>query len=311
MTLQQLKERKIFLTQQLEEADNVGNFIACMAYGNALNVIDRLIGEKTVNKRPKEIEEAIDVLKEKLIERNSGVQIIKVNDKDKDEYICPAGSILKRWKGKTPSYTNPKACKDCPHKDKCTKSKRGRVIQRDEHEEIMESATNRYNENYELYKIRQQLVEHPFGTLKRSLGFTYFLTRKNKLGTNWIDLEREIKNVVNEFRALEFALYQTSKVRCEVDKEHRIHQVIRDLGLTSMKTDVWNEITLAAMHDSLHHWHECFSKALELYISELVNKTSVQGISPDIVEFEADAFCLSITPILMRESTAVLSGVMQ
>ena len=50
MTLQQLKERKIFLTQKLEEADNVGNFIACIAYGNALNEIDRLIREHPDNK---------------------------------------------------------------------------------------------------------------------------------------------------------------------------------------------------------------------------------------------------------------------
>ena len=123
-------------------------------------------------------------------------------DEDKDEYICPAGNILKRWKGKTANYTNPKACKACPHKDKCTKSKRGRVIQRDEHEEIMESATKRYNENYELYKIRQQIVEHPFGTLKRSLGFTYFLTRtlENVKNENFLHvMTYNLKRVLNIF----------------------------------------------------------------------------------------------------------------
>lgn len=30
-----------------------------------------------------------------------------------------------------------------------------------------------------LYKKRQQIVEHPFGTIKRALGYTYFLTRGN------------------------------------------------------------------------------------------------------------------------------------
>ena len=85
---------------------------------------------------------------------------------------------MKRWKGKTPSYTNPRACKNCPNKDKCTKSSKGRVVHRDEHEEQINAATKRYNENYELYKLRQQIAEHPFGTIKRTLGFTYFLTRR-------------------------------------------------------------------------------------------------------------------------------------
>lgn len=101
-----------------------------------------------------------------------------IYNKDTDEYTCPMGNILKRWKGKTPSYTNQRACKNCPNKDKCTKSSKGRVIRRDEHEEQINEATRRYNENNELYKLRQQIVEHPFGTIKRTLGFTYFLTRR-------------------------------------------------------------------------------------------------------------------------------------
>jgi two-component SAPR family response regulator len=28
-----------------------------------------------------------------------------------------------------------------------------------------------------MYKKRKQLVEHPFGTIKRTFGFSYFLTR--------------------------------------------------------------------------------------------------------------------------------------
>ena len=95
-----------------------------------------------------------------------------------DEYICPMGNILKRWKGKSATYTNKKACKECPNRGKCTKNKQGRQIVRNEYETILEEATERYNLNTELYKKRQQLVEHPFGTIKRSLGYTYFLLRR-------------------------------------------------------------------------------------------------------------------------------------
>ncbi len=101
-----------------------------------------------------------------------------IYNKETDEYICPMGQSLKRWKGEMPSYTNPSACKKCPNRDKCTKSVRGRVILRNEHEDCIESAKKRYKDKYELYKLRQQIVEHPFGTIKRTLGFTYFLTRR-------------------------------------------------------------------------------------------------------------------------------------
>ena len=97
---------------------------------------------------------------------------------EKDEYICPMGNILKRWKGKSATYTNTKACKECPNREKCTKNKQGRQIVRNEDETIIEEAAERYNLNSELYRKRQQLVEHPFGTIKRSLGYTYFLMRR-------------------------------------------------------------------------------------------------------------------------------------
>jgi len=35
-------------------------------------------------------------------------------------------------------------------------------------------------ENKEAYKQRQMIVEHVFGTVKRTLGYTYFLTRRNE-----------------------------------------------------------------------------------------------------------------------------------
>jgi hypothetical protein len=32
-------------------------------------------------------------------------------------------------------------------------------------------------EKWQLYKFRQSLVEHPYGTIKRKLGFSYILTK--------------------------------------------------------------------------------------------------------------------------------------
>ena len=141
---------------------------------------------------------------------------------------------------------------------------------------------------FERLQHDEELKSAFLGLLQKNLLLTYFLARRDKQGHNWIDLEREIKNIVNEFRALEYSLGQSSQVRYSVDKDHRIHQVVKELGLEAMETGTWNEISLAAMHESLLYCHEQFSKALELYISEFVNKTDIQGISPDIIEFDAD-----------------------
>lgn len=94
--------------------------------------------------------------------------------------MCPEGEKLTRGKGKALAYKNYKACEACPNKDKCTKNKRGRKIVRNENEEVLNRAIRRQQEKMELYKERQKIVEHVFGTVKRALGFTYFLLKGNR-----------------------------------------------------------------------------------------------------------------------------------
>ena len=103
-------------------------------------------------------------------------------DKEKDIYICPMGKKLKRVSKIGSKRTNYRCfqCGDCPNKDKCTTSDKGRRISPTEYEEIYQKADKLFAENLELYKKRQMIVEHPFGTIKRALGYTYFLTRGNE-----------------------------------------------------------------------------------------------------------------------------------
>ena len=110
-------------------------------------------------------------------------------DLQTDTYICPQGETLKTngtW------YTThgrrnilisfkqykTKACKSCIVRMKCTRSKTGRLIERSIYAENYER--NRINtvEKEHLYKRRQTIAEHPFGTIKRQWGFSYILTKK-------------------------------------------------------------------------------------------------------------------------------------
>ncbi|MFW5983564.1 MAG: transposase, partial [bacterium] len=76
--------------------------------------------------------------------------------------------------------------KDCPVKEKCTASKRnGKIVQRSEYTESLECNKERVSQNRELYRQRQSIVEHPYGTIKRlpkafGRGFNYISTKKTK-----------------------------------------------------------------------------------------------------------------------------------
>ena len=101
-------------------------------------------------------------------------------NESKDCYICPEGKELYKTGKKKIVYKNPKACKQCPQRNKCTKNSKGRTLGMNENQEYLNRAAQRQEENMNLYKQRQMIVEHVFGTIKRNLGYTYFLLRGNE-----------------------------------------------------------------------------------------------------------------------------------
>ena len=104
----------------------------------------------------------------------------------KDHYTCPMGRVLRsngNWyqnQSKTGRFKQYKttACKRCILNTACTKSRNGRILQRNEFSHLTEKNKARILENPILYKQRQAIVEHPFGTMKRQWGFDHVLTKK-------------------------------------------------------------------------------------------------------------------------------------
>ena len=106
-------------------------------------------------------------------------------NKSDDTYTCPQGETLKttgRWhkkSGKTEQsgyqfkkYRTP-ACKECPVKHLCTSRSAGREIDRSEYADAVEENNKRYQENPQLYRTRQEINEHIFGTIKRQWGYNH------------------------------------------------------------------------------------------------------------------------------------------
>jgi transposase len=103
-------------------------------------------------------------------------------DRATDPYQCPAGERLTcRFAtvelGRHIRYDATSACRACPLKQRCTRNKGGRRLTRWVDEQLLEEMEQRVRSRPEVMKQRKQLVEHPFGTLKRWWDQGFFLMR--------------------------------------------------------------------------------------------------------------------------------------
>ena len=106
-------------------------------------------------------------------------------DADSDCYLCPEGHRLtfRCFHDKTEQreYRIEKrsTCRSCPHFGACTNSKLGRTITRHVLEELREVISRRFEEPEirQVYDRRKARIEHPFGYIKKILGFGQFHLR--------------------------------------------------------------------------------------------------------------------------------------
>ena len=176
-----------------------------------------------------------------------------------DSYICPEGNTLKsnqKW------YTSPnyrfkqyktKACQTCQAKSACTLAKNGKIIQRSEYQGAVERNKENILAKPRLYKRRQALVEHPFGTMKRQWGFDHVMTKKTKarasadVGLIFIAYNmRRIINIIGKERLMAFlkaclATYLSLKSKIEPN-----------ISLGEHSKLIWNEIQKIGMPTHLN-----------------------------------------------------------
>ena len=103
-------------------------------------------------------------------------------DAVKDVYVCPAGAALTcRFAtvelDRELKYDRASGCQECALKSRCTRNQGNRTITREANEHLMEAMAQRMKQQPEKFKLRKQLAEHPFGTIKRWFGYTHFLLK--------------------------------------------------------------------------------------------------------------------------------------
>lgn len=123
-----------------------------------------------------------------------------VYDEQADLYYCPEGHPMPFEKTKQVDQSGVKvtkrmyrcgACEGCPLASSCVseRTKHGRTITRDEHEEVRERTAARMStpSSRELYHQRPHMAETPFGILKSQMGIRQFLLRGlDKVKTEWL-----------------------------------------------------------------------------------------------------------------------------
>ena len=161
-------------------------------------------------------------------------------DKTNDCYTCPQGEKLNtngRWHNaetyRFKRYTTP-ACKTCPAKPECSKAICGKAIQRSEFQELVDNNKKRINENKELYRKRQQIVEHPYGTIKRQWGFNYILTKKGinraSADVGFIMTVYNFRRIINIIGLKRLKEYLKTVVSFFLEKMDRLKLKLNDLS---------------------------------------------------------------------------------
>jgi len=126
-------------------------------------------------------------------------------DDETDTYICPAGqtmtttgTLYKRNADKlhraymVKRYRHsPSICPSCEYYSRCVsqssrKHNKIRYVDRSQYDDYIEDNKSRTKLNKETYGRRQQIIEHPFGTIKRQWGYDYTLLKGiKKVSGEW------------------------------------------------------------------------------------------------------------------------------
>jgi transposase len=102
-------------------------------------------------------------------------------DKINDCYLCPAKQTLHYRStidegGRLTRYYVTPACRRCPLRPKCTRGIERRIT-RWVHEDVLDRMRERVRNWPTIMKLRREIVEHPFGTMKRWWDQGYFLMK--------------------------------------------------------------------------------------------------------------------------------------
>lgn len=108
-------------------------------------------------------------------------------DREKDIFYCPEGKVLElsgegyidKQNGVRKYQYICKDCDGCLKRKLCTNNKKGRVVKATEFMKEISDFREKCNSDFgkQVLNKRKEVVEHPFGTIKRNWGYRYFMQK--------------------------------------------------------------------------------------------------------------------------------------
>ena len=193
----EIEQNEKIITDEMLNSVEPEDLRSCLESG----VLPKAYEGKGIEVEIEEVEEVID-------DNDEDAGSFNLNDEGTG-VICPNGSTLKRvarLRGKNKTrYVNKSACKKC--KSKCTKSifrqidlRDGQKVLRMRRKRKVKKVIIRITPDKEIINKRKQVVEHPFGTVKRWMDGSYTLLKGvEKVGADlsMLFLAYNIKRVLN------------------------------------------------------------------------------------------------------------------
>jgi len=131
-------------------------------------------------------------------------------NKEDDTFECPEGKILKRngegyrekGNGVRKYQYICRECAGCPRRKLCTDNKKGRIVKTTEFFNEITEFREKCNSDLgkRILAKRKEMVEHPFGTIKRNWGYRYFMQKgKEKVSAefSFITFIYNLRRVLN------------------------------------------------------------------------------------------------------------------
>ena len=167
-----------------------------------------------------------------------------------DYCICPQNQHLTtngKWLRAEAYYFKryvTKACKSCSVKSQCTKATYGKGIQRSEFQQYIEQNKERVDLNKALYKRRQAIVEHLYGTIKRQWGFSYIMTKTSSkrasADVGFMMTAYNLRRIINILGIERFRKYLQYIVDLFFGKKAVLDRILAHMPALSGKLKYWN-----------------------------------------------------------------------
>ena len=163
-----------------------------------------------------------------------------------DSFTCPQNNILTKISSedaKSTVYANKSACKSCPYKSQCFKQngrRKYRQIIKHEYFKAMSKTDEIFKSMKKLYKLRQELNEPVFGSIKRQLGFPQLNVRTKRKVSGEISLlflGFNLKRVINLIGNTELVRYFRARIGASLAEFLRI--ICNFAFRNSEKTKLW------------------------------------------------------------------------